>query len=42
MFLAALIRDALASEPDYPTQVNPRHDLIVRKPFRTDKTFILI
>ena len=33
---------ALASKPDYPTQVNPRLDLIVRKPVRTDGTFVPI
>ena len=32
----------LASKPDYPTQVNPRLHLIVRKPFRTDGTFVPI
>ena len=32
----------LANKPDYPTQVNPRLDLIVRKPFRTDGTFVPI
>jgi hypothetical protein len=33
---------AFASKPDYPTQVNPRLHLIVRKPFRTDGTFVPI